>query len=100
MAARTAMASETPSGSYIQQMSANEQSLFQEGYASALAQKMENLSDRTNVTNQISNGRRRARWSMLFVHDVLATNERFDVLRPVQAERPVRRSAIRRRLGN
>src|SRR5215470_5965761 len=34
-------------------MGANEQSLFREGYASALAQKMENLSDRTNVTNQI-----------------------------------------------
>jgi hypothetical protein len=37
----------------VAKMSANEQSLFREGYASALAQKMENLSDRTNVTNQI-----------------------------------------------
>jgi hypothetical protein len=37
----------------VAKMSANEQTLFREGYASALAQKMENLSDRTNVTNQI-----------------------------------------------
>jgi hypothetical protein len=34
-------------------MSANEQTLFREGYASALALKMENVADRTNVTNQI-----------------------------------------------
>jgi hypothetical protein len=37
----------------VGKMAANEQTLFREGYASALAQKMENLSDRTNVTNQI-----------------------------------------------